>query len=457
MSTVEGAPPRPAGGSATVLASWLGLALLVVGLLNGIGPFLRRVGIVERTRYEAFWEVHTGPSGFTTAPFGLGRRCVTHRPVEEGGAVIEGGGPPALYVFDVRPWEVPLKALKDLLALAVVAGALAARFRGFAAPPRPSWPLAGLAALVAAQAAAGLLGGGAAGTAAGLRSFEPLAVALAAGSVAGRLLPRLVPWLVGLLAVQVALAPIELLRGIPVQGHMALFGELFARRAAGTFVMPNTLGVFAAAVAALAATLGASRRVRACAWVAGGLAVVASGSATGLVGLGAAGAVAAGQAVRRRRAFLPVAGLAAFALAAGLALVSGRPDVVDSAASRASALGRAFSGPVRTLVVGRGLGAGTNAERQLRWLPGGEERAAGPGAGDSAVAALLAQTGLAGLACGAAALALAWARRRELRPFLAVVALSGLTLGVAEAFPLGLLLGLALGPDPVREEEPGEP
>ena len=446
MGSGEGALSRSVAGPANVLASWLGLALLVVGLLNGIGPFLRRVGLVERARYEAFLELHTGPSGFTTAPFGLGRRCVTHRSVEEGGAAIEGGGPAALYVLEVRPWELPLKALKDLLSLAVVAGALGARLRGGVAPPRPSWPLAGLGALVAAQAVAGLVRGGVAGTFAGLRSFEPLAVALVAGSVAGGLLPRLVPWLVGLLAVQVALAPIELLRGIPIQGHMALFGELFARRAAGTFVMPNTLGVVAAAVAALAATFGASRRVRSCGWVAGGLAVVVSGSATGLVGLVVAGAVAAALAARRRRALLPVAGLVAFSLAAGFALVSSRPDLGDSAASRAAMLGRAFSGPVRVLVFGQGLGAGTNAERQLRWLPGseGRERAAGPETGDSAAAALLAQTGLVGLALGGAALAQAWARRRELRPFLAVVALAGLTLGVAEAFPLGLLLGIGV-------------
>ena len=425
---------------------WLGLAVLAVGLLNGIGPFLRRVGLVERARYEAFWEVHTGPSGFTTAPFGLGRRCVRHRAVEEGGAAIEGGGPAALYVLEVRPWELPLKALKDLLSLAVVAGALAVRLRGGAGPPRPSWPLTGLAAIVAARAVAGFLGGGAVATVAGLRSFEPLAVALAAGALAGGLLPRLVPWLVGLVAVQAALAPVELLRGIPVQGHMALFGELFARRAAGTFVMPNTLGVFAAAVAALAATFGASRRVRACGWIAGGLAVVASGSATGLAGLVAAGAFAAGRAARGRRALLLVAGLVAFSLVAGVVLVGSRPDVGDSAASRASMLGRAFAAPVRDVVFGRGLGAGTNAEQQLRWLPGGAERAsaAGPEAGDSAAGALLAQTGLAGLALGAAALAQAWARRPELRPFLAVVALASLTLGVAEAFPFGLLLGLAL-------------
>ena len=52
MGSGEGALSRSVAGPANVLASWLGLALLVVGLLNGIGPFLRRVGLVERARSE---------------------------------------------------------------------------------------------------------------------------------------------------------------------------------------------------------------------------------------------------------------------------------------------------------------------------------------------------------------------------------------------------------------------
>ncbi|MBK6405969.1 MAG: hypothetical protein IPF66_13515 [Holophagales bacterium] len=87
------------------IARWLGLAILAAGLLNGIGPYLRRTGVIERDLYERFWTLHTGPEGFTRSPFGLGRRCVVHRPVEEGGAAVEGGGPPARYVFAVRPWR----------------------------------------------------------------------------------------------------------------------------------------------------------------------------------------------------------------------------------------------------------------------------------------------------------------------------------------------------------------
>jgi hypothetical protein len=79
---------------------------------------------------------------------------------------------------------------------------------------------------------------------------------------------------------------------------MYLFGEYFARRASGTFVMPNTLGVFAACVVALAAGFGSTAKVRALAWTLGVLVVLASGSATGLVMLGAVGVA---QALWRRR------------------------------------------------------------------------------------------------------------------------------------------------------------
>lgn len=444
MGIAVGAASRRAAGLAGALGAALGLAVLLVGVLNGIGPFLRRVGLADRARYEAFWQVHTGPSGFTTAPFGLGRRCVVHRPVEEGGAAIEGGGPAALFVLEVAPWERPLKVLKDLLALAVAAAAGAAALRGAIAVTAPSRALVAFAVLVAAHAVTGLARGEAAMTVAGLRGFEFLAVALAAGTLADGLLRRLVPWLVALLVLQVALAPLELLRGIPVQGHMGLFGALFARRAAGTFVMPNTLGVFAAAATGLAATLGATSRVRALAWGAGCLAVALAGSATGLLGLGAAGAIALWQGRSRRAPLAPAAGLAVLLAASGIALVWQRSDVADSLASRGNALAAVFARPAAQIALGSGLGAGTSASQQLGPILGDLAPAPAATGGESALAALLGQTGLVGLGLAGVVLSLAWARRPELRPFLAAIALSSLTLGVTEAFPLGLLCGLAL-------------
>jgi hypothetical protein len=415
------------------LSFWLGLALLVAGLLNGIGPYLRRTGLIETELYESFWARHTAPSGFTRAPFGLGRRCVLHRPTDDGPA-IASGGTSARYVFAVRRWELPGKAMKDLLLVALAAGSLLAWARGRSrlVPLSSSWPVLLLAALVACQAAAALARGAPLAAVAGLRGFAFLGVALAAGWVTGDLLRRLVPWLLGLLAVQLLLAPVELLRGIPVQGHMLLFGERFARRAMGTFVMPSTLGVTAACVVAVAVGFGATAKQRALAWILGVLVVLASGSATGLVLLGAVGAW---QALSGPRVVSLVLTLAA----GSLLLVHGRFDVLDSLSARLHGLRGLFDAPPLSLLFGRGIGLGTNAgSRLLGSVEGGE----------SAVSALVLQTGLAGLALFAAALGLAWARLAPARPLLLALAAACLTLSVPEAFPVNLLLGIVLACDP---------
>ena len=435
------------------LSGALGLAILVAGLLNGIGPYLRRTGLIETDLYERFWDLHTGPAGFTRAPFGLGRRCVAHRPMEEGGAAVEGGGAPARYVFAVRRWEIPGKALKDVLIFTLVAGSILAWFRGRSAlvPLSWSWPAAGLAALVGWQAMAGLVRGEPVLTVAGLRSFAFLGIALGAGWVTGERLRGLVPSLLWLLALQLLLAPLELLRGIPVQGHMGLFGEVFARRAAGTFVMPNTLGLFAASVVALATTFGATVRVRVLAWVLGALVVVVSGSGTGLVILAIVGVLRVLTGGGRRRGVALACLIAALAAGSTL-LVLGRPDIADSLSGRVAGTGRLLEGRTLDILFGRRLGLGTNTELQPRIGLGNENPDVRPatGAGESAVAALLLQTGLFGLALALTAFGLAWKRNVPARPLVVALALAGLSLNLPEAFPMNLLLGLVLALPPKK-------
>lgn len=428
------------------LSAALGLALLLAGLLNGIVPWLRRTGLVETGLYESFWTRHTAPAGVTRAPFGLGRRCVLHRATDDGRAIASGGAA-ARYVFAIRPWELPFKVLKDLLLLVLTAGSLLAWLRGRSrlVPLSASWPALFLALFVAGQATAGLLRGAPLPTLAGLRGFAFLGVALAAGWITSDLLRRLLPWLLVLLAAQLLLAPLELLRGVPVQGHLRLFGESFARRAMGTFVMPNSLGVFAACVVALAAGFGATARQRSLAWTLGLVVVLASGSATGLVLLAAVGAWQALAAPRRPGVRAPAA-LGAALVAIALLLLHGRSDVLDSLSGRLHSLGALLDAPALHLLLGRQLGLGTNAAGQLHAgiasdLPAPETPFLGA---ESAVSALVLQTGLVGLALFAAALALAWARVPPARPLLLALGAACLTLGVTEAFPMNLLLGVVL-------------
>lgn len=428
-------------------AFWLGLALLAAGLLNGIGPYLRRTGLIETNLYERFWDLHTGPTGFARSPLGLGRRCVVHRPIEEGGAEAAGGGPPAQYVFTVRRWELPVKALKDVLLITLVAGSFVAWARGRSrlVPLLQSWPALALTALVTWQAVAGLLRGAPMATVAGLRSFAFLGIAVTAGWVTAELLQRLVPWFVGLLALQLLLSPLEFLRGIPVQGHMVLFGEVFARRASGTFVMPNTLGVFAACVVALAAGFGEDSLLRGLAWVLGGLVVLVSGSGTGIVMLAVVG-LSVALFERRRPNRLALAGIGVALVVAAFLLIRGRPDVGESLEGRVEGMRSLAGGTPLTTLFGRGIGLGTNTEFQTRVGLGNEAPTVKPvvQAGESAVAAVILQTGFAGLALLATSLGLAFARSVSSRPLVLALCAASLTLNLTEAFPVSLLLGLVL-------------
>jgi hypothetical protein len=132
-------------------------------------------------------------------------------------------------------------------------------------------------------------------------------------------------------------------------------------------------------------------------------------------------------------------------LAAGsLLLAHGRSDVLDSLSARLHGLRGLFEAPPLAVLFGRGIGLGTNAgSRLLGSLEGGE----------SAVSALVLQTGLAGLALFAAALGLAWARLAPARPLLLALAAACLTLSVPEAFPVNLLLGVVLACDPSPKGE----
>ena len=104
------------------------------------------------------------------------------------------------------------------------------------------------------------------------------------------------------------------------------------------------------------------------------------------------------------------------------------------------------------VLLGRGLGPGTNAAWQLGAWRGGralQELPAGE-AGESSVVAVGLQTGRVGLGLYATALGLAFARSVPGRPLVVVLALGSVVLSVPEAFPLSLLLGLVLALPPDR-------
>ena len=152
-----------------------------------------------------------------------------------------------------------------------------------------------------------------------------------------------------------------------------------------------------------------------------------------------------------------VAGLAlglgvAASLVLALPLLTQRPDAWNSIAAaggRIDTLAQVLraNSPMQTLV-GHGLARGSNLAANLQGR--GLEAGATPGItvesfhADSTVTMLLVQVGVLGVLAFYALLAWAWRVDPPARPFYLVAAIASLTINLPEAFPLNVLLGLAL-------------
>src|SRR4051812_31902076 len=95
----------------------VGVLLLLATVVNGAGPYLKRLGVLERGAYDRYWRERCGPQGVKPVWWGFGRGCVA-----TGTAAAVFGQPswaPAPAGVDQGDW--PLKVVKD----AVLAGLLA--------------------------------------------------------------------------------------------------------------------------------------------------------------------------------------------------------------------------------------------------------------------------------------------------------------------------------------------
>jgi len=434
------------------LAGFLGVALLITTLLNGAGPYLRRVGVLQASEYHAYWAAHCGPEGTTREPFGFGRRCaVTHKSVSRSEMSRRERGYSG-YVRQVLPGEVSLKLAKDLLVLIVIGAGLVrvVHERGARASLNAVWPGTPLLTLILLSASVAALQYGSWLAAAGLRSFSFLPFAIAA-VVLGlpRGIDRVGTATTMLLFAQLALVVPELLYGLPLGRELPFLN--LPPRMAGTLVLPNTLGVFAVASFAFAVAFGGRHWRWASALAATILLASAAGSATGFLALLALfGSVALKRAdATRRPALLAILVLAAILLVALLPVIVSRPDLFDSLWSsegRLSRFDRAFSDHWLAALFGRGLGVATNTSVNLS-LPLGKASpldAGALGSADSTVTMLVAEMGLVGLALFYGMFLWAGWRDSVARAFYLVVLVASLTINVTEVFPVNLLLGLAL-------------
>lgn len=431
----------------------VGAAILAAILLNGAESFLLRVGAVEREKYEAAWVSLCAEAGVERSPYGLGARCA---PAPRG-ALLPVLWPrvraaATAHTLKTSGTGVVLKLAKDacLLALGVVSAALFWRGRD-RVPLLGRLPLIGLGALLALHAAAGLLRGETLPVLAGLRSFEVLPIAiLLPPLVAISRCDGLVRWVTISLVSQVPLLVVEAVRSLPVQKVAPLMNLPW--RLSGSLVMPNALGVFGAVGLVFVLVFERSPVWKWMATAAALVCVAASGSGAGWVLLAAAGlwkAWTGGRGTRRAGALV----VSALVLALLPRLVI-RPDVYDSLRARAESLASAATRPFGELLVGGALGAGTTTVVTVD--------SAGPysyggrwwWAGDSGVAALLAQAGVVGLVLALLALAAAWRTDRRGRPILLTIALAAFVIPVLDLFPVNLLLAIVLARVPAGDVPP---
>jgi hypothetical protein len=181
--------------------------------------------------------------------------------------------------------------------------------------------------------------------------------------------------------------------------------------------------------------------------------ILLSRSGTGLVGLLALQVwigLSETQVSNRRRRVV-VGTLLAVATVLALPQLLGRPDLFHTIGARFDKLWMvAGTGTPLELVIGRGLGVGSNLALTLSDT-GLASAMAAQGQpipwmvpSDSTLIALFIQTGLLGVATFYGLLAYAAARDPAARPFYLVVALCSLMHTLIELFPVNMLLGLVL-------------
>jgi hypothetical protein len=408
--------------------------LVVASLLNGIPSYLRRVGAVQKDRYEAYWVSYCGPEGAAPRAFGFGRVC--RQPDYWGASSTTIVSRYSAYALEVQAADLLFKLPKDLamVATAVLGFAL---WRLADKKPSNALPLTLLAVTVIMAVPLTITREGGWACILGLRSYLFLLIAFLGAFVTAQAgLDRLGTGVALLLVLQLLFIPWELFSGIstfrigPPPFHLP-------RRLSADFIMPNALGSFAAMALALCMGAAVYRRHAISLWAVAILVVVLSGSATASVVLAVLFVAAMlGDSVPPTVRGL-ILGVVVVGALIALPLLLDRPDLFDSIVGPGGRWGTLLSMaamPASVLMFGEGLAARSNTVIGL---------AHGFGT-DSQIILLLSQTGVLGLACFYFILAWAWSRDPRLRPFYVALTLCSITLNVTEAYPVNFLLGLAL-------------
>ena len=423
-------------------AALLAAALLLATLANGAYGYFARLGVLDRPQFDEIVRNYCGGGPPSGVPLAVGCRCMR---LSEG--VDYSVAPWPDYIFRTDGYRLVLKLLKEGLFAGVLLFSLAhlpRRPRTRAGGAGLVAPLAFVAVLALGTVLAAVQGGFAAAVP-GIRGFEFVAIAALVAWMTTRM-DVVGKSLLLLLFLQSVLVAIELLFGMPLRSCPNSF------RAAGTLVLPSSLGIFAAMALAFCAAFAPARIGRPWPWLAAAWLVLASGSGTGVVLLLVLGC----WQLRSRFVSGAWARVAAVAgLAAVLLLVpvlTQRPQVYDSLFAQDGRVEKAASvlqsATPFELVAGRGIGAGSNAAANASGASlapiGRVKPAQEPFYADSTITSFLMQFGLAGVAAWLLLLAWAWQRDPLARPFYLLLAIASLVINVTELFPVNFLLGLAL-------------
>lgn len=445
----------PPGSNQAFFAKLLGVALLLATVCNGAEFYLKRVGLIEKEAYGAYWAAHC-ESLVAIGPGEIAQpRCC---------ALATAGEWPNLltpehlmiesartrYLYNTLGPGIALKIAKDGLFLALIAASAYLIAVGAAALPsaRQAWPMYfissyALIALVASLTYNGVLVAGA-----GARSFMYLGVALLGQWLAPHL-PTIARCLAFLLVAEAALIPYEIMEGIHLHDHIGTIP--LAARASGTLVLPNTMGAFAVSSLAFYYSFSSDPRWRWALVVVALALVFASGSGTGIVCMGAFIFVLLleRESGPRQRTVVLACAVAGAALVLALPTLSGRPVIFDSIFGRIyGLLGVVSKLSLPEIILGSGLGVKTNLAAILFGQLGPDAFGAGAQLdfrpSESTITGLLLQIGVMGTLLFYGILIWAGLKDRAARMFYFIVAICSLTLKVNELFPLNLLLGLAL-------------
>jgi hypothetical protein len=427
----------------------MAVAMVVATLLNGAYGYLGRMGFLDHARFQQIVATHCFDRLQAGTPLAMSCRCIPIRP-----SIDYSVAPWPDYLFQAPGYLIAFKLAKEFVFAGLLLwSATALRdWRLGEGPLREAWPVFLFVLLLLVGFVRTLASGNALSAALGSRPFEFVALALTTAWLSPHFatVSRPLAWLLWLEAILVL--P-EMLFGLPMRSCPNSF------RAAGTLVLPNSLGIVVAILLAFAAAFRPRTARSPWTWGAAAWLVIASGSGAGIVLLFVLACWLVIQRVPSERR--PLASGSALLLALGLLVclpaLTQRPQLYDSLLGADGRADKAMTvlrnSRPSAAFFGTGIGPGSNLAANL--VHGGASPRGGAEASrvfyaDSTVTMLLLPLGMLGVLSWFALLAWGFARDRRARPFYLVVAAASVVINLPEVFPANLLLGVVLAHSLVR-------